>query len=121
MKSTEAVLDMTGDSANSIRAQKKVEKKWDPTKKKYVANNNKEKMIKSESGQWIPVSYKTDRYAKWQEKSKVRNAENSDGEEEAVKPLPGNKKNGQAPNFVRITSNYVVICRIINAFGYSLG
>lgn len=87
--SNAAVLDLTGDTADMMKAQKKVDRKWDSTKKKYVASNNKEKMIKSESGQWIPVSYKSDKYAKWQEKSKVRNAENSDDEEEAVKPLPG--------------------------------
>lgn len=91
-KSNDAVLDLTGDTADMMRTQKKVEKKWDPTKKKYVASNNKEKMIKSESGQWIPVSYKSDRYAKWQEKSKVQHADNSDDEEGAVKPLPGTYK-----------------------------
>ncbi|XKL62330.1 hypothetical protein PGB90_002163 [Kerria lacca] len=73
-----AVLDLIGDSSDMMRTQKKIEKKWDPTKKKYVAENNKEKMIKSESGQWIPVSYKSDRYKKWQERNKIINEEEND-------------------------------------------
>lgn len=75
-----------GDSIDMMRTQKRVEKKWDPTKKKYIASNNKEKMIKSESGQWIPVSYKSNKYEKWQEKSKVKNVEESDEEDESPKP-----------------------------------
>ena len=76
----DAVLDLIGDSTDLMRSQKKVERKWDPVKKKYVASNNKEKMIKSESGQWIPISYKTNRYEKWQEKSKQRDLNESDEE-----------------------------------------
>ncbi len=72
-----------------IRTQKKVEKKWDPVKKKYVANNNKEKMIKSESGQWIPVSYKSGRYQKWQEKSKQRAELEDEDDENVSKPSTG--------------------------------
>lgn len=83
--SANAVLDLIGDSTDLMRFQKKVEKKWDPVKKKYVANNNKEKMIRSETGQWVPVTYKTNRYEKWQEKSKERILEESD--EEATRSI----------------------------------
>ena len=78
--SASAILDLIGDSTDLMRSQRKAEKKWDPMKKKYVANNNKEKMIRSETGQWVPVTYKTNRYEKWQEKSKERNLEESDEE-----------------------------------------
>ena len=78
--STSAILDLIGDSTDMMKSQKRAEKKWDPLKKKYVASNNKEKMIRSESGQWIPVSYKSNRYEKWQEKSKERSEEESDEE-----------------------------------------
>lgn len=87
-KSSDAVLDLIGDSTDLMRTQKRVEKKWDPTKKKYIASNNKEKMIKSESGQWIPVSYKSNRYEKWQEKSKAGHVEESDEENGTNKPTP---------------------------------
>lgn len=87
-KSADAVLDLIGDSTDLMRSQKRVEKKWDPVKKKYIASNNKEKMIRSESGQWIPVSYKTNRYEKWQEKSKSRNIDESDEETADNEPKP---------------------------------
>ena len=41
------------------------------------------KKIKTESGVWIPASYKSDRYAKWKERSKVSQMqeEDQDGDE----------------------------------------
>ena len=83
-------MDLLGDSTDMMRNQKRIEKKWDPIKKKYVANNNKEKMIRSESGQWIPVSMKSGRYEKWQERTKARQqAEESDDDDDVSnKPTP---------------------------------
>ncbi|XP_055845086.1 ATP-dependent RNA helicase DDX54 [Episyrphus balteatus] len=47
-------------------------KKWDRIKKKMVSvqdpRNNK---IKTESGAWIPASFKTGRYTEWKQKSKI--------------------------------------------------
>ena len=44
----------------------------DAKKKKYVrADANDKKKIKTESGVWIPASYKSNRYAKWKERSKL--------------------------------------------------
>ena len=46
--------------------------RWDAKKKKYVrADVNDKKKIKTESGVWIPASYKSNRYAKWKERSKL--------------------------------------------------
>ena len=46
--------------------------RWDAKKKKYVrADANDKKKIKTESGVWIPASYKSNRYAKWKERSKL--------------------------------------------------
>ena len=46
--------------------------RWDVKKKKYVkAEQDEKKKIKTESGVWIPASYKSDRYAKWRERSKL--------------------------------------------------
>lgn len=42
-------------------------------------------MIKTESGQWIPSTYKSGRYKEWQEKNKVQEQmddDNSDQEDE---------------------------------------
>lgn len=101
-----AVLDLIGDSSDMMRTQKKIEKKWDPTKKKYVAENNKEKMIKSESGQWIPVSYKSDRYKKWQERNKIINEEeNDDDTNDFQKPTSSNYF-----SFLFIFIVYIIVC-----------
>ena len=50
--------------------------RWDAKKKKYVKaeqgqGDDSKKKIKTESGVWIPASYKSDRYAKWRERSKL--------------------------------------------------
>lgn len=44
----------------------------------------KAKKIRTESGVWIPATYKTNRYNMWKEKSKVdENDSESDNEEES--------------------------------------
>lgn len=44
----------------------------------------KAKKIRTESGAWIPATYKTNRYNMWKEKSKVdENESESDNEEES--------------------------------------
>ncbi|KAK7603245.1 hypothetical protein V9T40_003244 [Parthenolecanium corni] len=91
-KSSHGILDLIGDSTDMMRNQKRTEKKWDPAKKKYVANNNKEKMIRSESGQWIPASMKSGRYEKWQERTKARQTEESDDDDESNKPAPSSMR-----------------------------
>lgn len=48
------------------------QKKWDRIKKKMVAvENPKNGKIRTESGIWIPATYKTGRYADWKEKTKT--------------------------------------------------
>ena len=81
-----AQLDLTGDNEESQRFHAQI-KKWDRKKKKMVNidNDGKAKKIRTESGAWIPASYKTNRYAAWKEKSKVDaiNHDDSDDEEPA--------------------------------------
>ena len=52
------------------------------------------KKIRTESGVWIPASYKSDRYAKWKERTKlaqhVEEGGDGDGEQQ-----PGGKKRQQ--------------------------
>merc|ERR1719361_253612 len=67
----EAVLDLTGDDDVEMR-RKKVVMRWDNKSKKYVrVGDNDKKKIKTESGAYISATYKTNRYAKWKERSKM--------------------------------------------------
>lgn len=73
-----AVLDLTGDDDATQKAKKNV-MKWDAKKKRYVRSDvNDKKKIKTESGVWIPASYKSNRYEKWKERSKLAHQEEED-------------------------------------------
>ncbi|XP_039487324.1 ATP-dependent RNA helicase DDX54 [Drosophila santomea] len=66
-------------------------KKWDRIKKKMVSvQDPRANKIRTESGAWIPASFKTGRYAEWKEKSKIEDQlqrENADSGDENAKPL----------------------------------
>ncbi len=82
-EASSAVLDLTGDDDSSMRKKKNV-MRWDVKKKKYVKaedDGGKTKKIKTESGVWIPASYKSDRYAKWRERSKLIQMQEAEAEE----------------------------------------
>merc|ERR1712240_540527 len=51
---------------------------WDKKSKKYVKVQDDKKRIKTESGVYISATYKTNRYAKWKERSKLSQQENGD-------------------------------------------
>lgn len=59
-------VDMNGDDSESILASQKAQQVWDSKKHKFVrpaqVGMDNKKMIKTESGQLINASYKTDRY-----------------------------------------------------------
>ncbi|XP_034190924.1 ATP-dependent RNA helicase DDX54 isoform X1 [Osmia lignaria lignaria] len=76
-------MDLTADNEESQRLHAQL-KKWDRKKKKMVTINNdtKAKKIRTESGVWIPASYKSNRYSAWKEKSKADAASDNDSEEE---------------------------------------
>lgn len=93
LKSSEGILDLMGDSDQTLAKPRTNKRKWDPVSHKYVSAQSLEKKqvkkIKSESGQWIPITYKSDRYEKWQEKSKLKNSvseENDEDEERKMAP-----------------------------------
>lgn len=50
-----------------------------------LVQNSKVGKIRSESGAWIPASYKTNRYTQWKEKSKVDSL-NDDNDDEDESP-----------------------------------
>ncbi|XP_035215565.1 ATP-dependent RNA helicase DDX54-like isoform X2 [Stegodyphus dumicola] len=78
-----AVLDLTGDDELTLQKMKST-MRWDRKKKKFVRNDDQEhsKKMKTESGVWIPKSYKSDLYKNWQQKNKIKyqHDDDSDGE-----------------------------------------
>merc|ERR1719445_2012647 len=92
-EASKAVLDLTGDDGCLMR-KKKTLMRWDAKKKKYVkadAGEDSKKKIKTESGVWIPASYKSDRYAKWRERSKLAQMQEAENEQLEEDPEPGKK------------------------------
>ncbi|XP_008198552.1 ATP-dependent RNA helicase DDX54 [Tribolium castaneum] len=84
-EASKVALDLTGDSAETMRKSVQA-KKWDRKKKKMVAVPDKRSgKIKTESGVWIPATYKSNRYAQWKEKSKIGQS-NSDDENDETGP-----------------------------------
>merc|ERR1719433_1216082 len=101
---SKAVLDLTGDD-NSSMLKKRTMMRWDAKKKKYVkaeqdGSDSTKKKIKTESGVWIPASYKSDRYSKWRERSKLEQqleAEQEENDDDLTKN-PKNRKRKQTYN-----------------------
>lgn len=84
-EANEVGVDLTGDTEASLMAPKQ-RRVWDKKKKKIVTvgGQKKEGRIKSESGAWIPASYKSGRYAGWLEKTKTLSQNAEDEEDEGV-------------------------------------
>lgn len=79
-------FDMTGDDDDAVM-KLKTSVKWDRKKKKFVrddSNDPKKKKIRTESGAWIPASYKSNAYKEWQNKNKVdgANSDDDDGDKQ---------------------------------------
>ncbi|XP_001600622.1 ATP-dependent RNA helicase DDX54 [Nasonia vitripennis] len=82
-----AQIEFTADNEESRRQQTQI-KKWDRKKKKMVTvnNNSKTGKIRTESGVWIPATYKTKRYSQWKEKNKVDASRQDDDDDEEISP-----------------------------------
>ncbi|XP_077267189.1 ATP-dependent RNA helicase DDX54 isoform X2 [Temnothorax americanus] len=78
-----AQLELTADNEEGRHLQTQL-KKWDRKKKKMVTveRDSKAKKIRTESGVWIPATYKTNRYNVWKEKSKIDEDDSEDDSEE---------------------------------------
>ena len=76
-----AVLDLTGDEDSEIRKRKGAIV-WDKKSKKYVKVQDDKKRIKTESGVYINATYKTNRYARWKERSKLAQQQETVEDEE---------------------------------------
>ncbi|XP_025833848.1 ATP-dependent RNA helicase DDX54 [Agrilus planipennis] len=83
-----AQFDLIGDSSEMLQSSKN-QIRWDRKKKKMVAVNPNPKAgkIKTESGAWIPSSYKSDRYAQWKEKTKAAEQEEDSEDDEQKKQI----------------------------------
>lgn len=65
-------MDLANDDGSKIKGPTIQKTKWDRKKKKFITvgqTDAKTKKIKTESGQWISASYKTNVYKKWLNKS----------------------------------------------------
>ena len=108
-EASKAVLDLAGDDNATLR-KKKTLMRWDAKKKKYVkaeaGMDNDKKRIKTESGVWIPASYKSDRYAKWRERSKLAQMQEAEAEREDEDGDKEGKKKGKKRSFNGLPSGH---------------
>jgi ATP-dependent RNA helicase DDX54/DBP10 len=102
-----AVLDLTGDDDGEMK-RKKGAVVWDKKSKKYVKVQDDKKRIKTESGVYIAATYKTNRYARWKEKSKhAQQDHDSDGEGD-------NQRGVKRPN-TQLAANHPAMKKARNA------
>lgn len=83
-----AEFSVTGDTNDGQRMNRTLQK-WDRKKKKMVnVEDPRAGKIRTEHGVWIAASYKTDRYAKWKERSKIDEQVNheADSDNDDMKP-----------------------------------
>lgn len=83
------------DRDNNAMQHKPGMKKWDRIKKKMVSvQDPRSGKIRTESGAWIPASFKTGRYNDWKEKSKIEEQlqREAGSDDDNVKPLSHEKR-----------------------------
>merc|ERR1719427_215888 len=77
-----AVLDLTEAEDAEEKRRKVGTTVWDKKARKYVRKQDDKKRIKTESGVYIQATYKTNRYSKWKERSKLAQQEQDYEQEE---------------------------------------
>ncbi|OQR76129.1 ATP-dependent RNA helicase DDX54-like [Tropilaelaps mercedesae] len=89
------VLDLLGEDADDIRRSKQ-QMKWDRKKKRFVrdddGNDLKKKKIRTESGVFVPASYKKDLYKQWKQKNNIDIAANHASDDEQEGDMFGKQK-----------------------------
>ncbi|CAJ0931462.1 unnamed protein product, partial [Mesorhabditis belari] len=97
-EAAKASVDICGDDDPSLRKSQST-KKWDRKLKRFVGASGDEpgsKRVRTEEGTWVPASYKSGRYERWKQTSKVsyeKGGEDGDGEENSdVQKFNPNKK-----------------------------
>lgn len=83
-----------------MRKSKLNEKKWDRKKKKFVGEieDIRAKKFKTESGNWISSSFKTDLFKRWKEKNKIDTTNTVSFEDDDKQKLK--KRNREVMNMV---------------------
>ena len=84
-------MDLTEEDGEQRR--KKGSMVWDKKSKKYVRVQDDKKRVKTESGVYIAATYKTNRYAKWKERSKLAQ-QTEEHEDESNKGQGDRKRHG---------------------------
>jgi ATP-dependent RNA helicase DDX54/DBP10 len=91
-----AEISVAPDSHEGQKMEQKL-KRWDRKKKKMVSVQDKRVgKILTEHGSWIPASYKTNRYEKWKDKTKIEEQlerEHNSDDEAPVKQMCKYDKN----------------------------
>ncbi|KAJ9112383.1 hypothetical protein QFC19_000804 [Naganishia cerealis] len=68
-------MDLVGDEGVMARTQKASQLTWDRKKKKFIQGNGEgadnQKIIRTESGARLPISYKSGRFEEWKAKKRV--------------------------------------------------
>merc|ERR1719234_156647 len=81
-----------------IRRGRKGSMVWDKKSKKYVRVQDDKKRVKTESGVYIAATYKTNRYAKWKERSKLaQQTEDQEDESSSKGQGQGGRKRAGGP------------------------
>lgn len=89
---SKAEFSVIGDTNETQRFGRNLQR-WDRKKKKMVnVEDPRAGKIRTEHGNWIPSSYKTDRYAKWKERTKTE--EQMDRERDSDDDVPNGKLKG---------------------------
>jgi len=100
-------LDIVADEDRHMQKQKDGMKRWDRKLKRFVGQTNDDpakKKIRTEDGIWLPASYKSGRYERWQKKQQFQYQRNDGDEEEggeAGDDGQGNSTGGGARMFRR--------------------
>ncbi|KAJ8934981.1 hypothetical protein NQ318_014148 [Aromia moschata] len=100
-EASSAQLDLLGDSGETQKMNK-MSKMWDRKKKKMVAvPDARIGKIKTESGVWIPATYKSNRYNEWKEKTKATQSNEDDDDEEEISTQKGNPRSKPNTHWAR--------------------
>ena len=110
-ESEAAALDLTNDEESGERQRRRVVKHWDKKKKRFVGPadvGGRQGKIRTESGVWIPASYKSDAYAKWLKRNRgadstiaAEGEEQEEAEGRGVRVLGTRRKGGSELFFLK--------------------
>ncbi|CAJ0579867.1 unnamed protein product, partial [Mesorhabditis spiculigera] len=69
-----AVVEICGDDDRALRQPQGNQKRWDRKLKRYVGASGEEpgaKKVRTEDGTWVPATFKSGRYERWKQNSKI--------------------------------------------------